>query len=334
MELILHTFGTSISKDSDGFVITNQNGRKRLPSDGITSIHIGRGVQITSDAVMLAIEKEIEVLIIDKSGKNYGRVWSNKYGSISTIRKGQLEFVSSPKAVEWIKSVITQKILNQQALLLAASMSDMSGKSTTDKAVSRLEEYINKVKKLNGERLIDIAPIIRGWEGNCSKIYFDVYNIFLSDKYKFKTRSQHPAMDIVNAFLNYGYGILYGKIEGALIEAGIDPYIGVLHRDEYNRPVLVYDIIELYRVWVDYVVFHLAKQEVINEDFYSISADGSFWLETLGRRVIIQSMNDYLDEVVDIEGVRRSRITHVSYYCKKLAQDFKSIKDVRCVSNG
>lgn len=147
--------------------------------------------------------------------------------------------------------------------------------------------------------------------------------MFLPEKYRFNVRSQHPAMDIVNAFLNYGYGILYGKVEGALIRAGIDPYIGALHRDEYNRPVLVYDVIEIYRVWVDYVVFHLAKQEVINEDFYSVKSDGSYWLESLGRRVIIQSMNDYLDEIVEIEGVKRSRMTHLNSYCKKLAQDFK-----------
>ena len=51
-------------------------------------------------------------------------------------------------------------------------------------------------------------------------------------------------MDVANALLNYGYGLLYGKVESGLIKAGIDPYICVLHRDEYNRPVLVYNIIE------------------------------------------------------------------------------------------
>lgn len=62
---------------------------------------------------------------------------------------------------------------------------------------------------------------------------------------------------MVNALLNYGYGILYGSIQVELIKAGIDPYIGVLHRDNYNKPVLVYDIIELYRTWIDEVVFSL-----------------------------------------------------------------------------
>ena len=77
-----------------------------------------------------------------------------------------------------------------------------------------------------------------------------------------------------------------------MIKAGVDPYIGILHRDDYNRPVLVYDVIELYRIWVDYVVFTLLAQNGITEECYSIREDGSYWLEPLGRRILIQSLND------------------------------------------
>lgn len=130
-------------------------------------------------------------------------------------------------------------------------------------------------------------------------------------------------MDITNAMLNYGYGILYSKIEGALIKAGIDPYIGVLHRDDYNRPVLVFDVIELYRVWVDYVVFSIMCQDVITDEYYSVRSDGSYWLESLGRRVIIQSLTDYMDDIVTVKGISRSRETQIALYAQSLAQTFK-----------
>jgi len=73
MELILNTFGSSLSRDSQGFVIVHKDGEQRLPAKGITSIHLSKGAQITSDAVMLAIEQEIEILFMDKSGKPVGR---------------------------------------------------------------------------------------------------------------------------------------------------------------------------------------------------------------------------------------------------------------------
>lgn len=322
MELILNTYGVSLNRDGEGFAITTSDGRQRIPAVGITSIQISRGAQITSDAVMLAIEREIEVLFMDKTGKPVGRIWSPRYGSISTIRKGQLNFVYSPDAVSWIKDVIDRKLENQQALMLLLCKAD-GADVDVDKNISRIEDYRTKVRSLKGDIVSDIAPSLRGWEGRAASIYFATINAFLPEPLRFTERSQHPAMDVANAFLNYGYGVLYGRIEGALIKAGIDPYVGVLHRDDYNRPVLVFDVIERYRIWVDYVVYTLLAQNVVTDEFYSVRDDGSHWLEPLGRRVLIQSLNDYLSEVITVGGNERSRLTQISLYAQSLAQTFK-----------
>lgn len=326
MELVLNTFGVALSRDNEGFVIIHNDEKQRIPTVGIKSIQISKGAQITSDAVLLAIENEIEILFMDRSGNPMGRVWSPKYGSISTIRKGQLNFTFTKDALNWIKDIICSKIGNQQALLLMMSDDDAMTNSLRDKAINRLEDYIGKIKKLDGEIVSDVASQLRGWEGISSKIYFETLNLFIPENLRFEARSQHPATDVLNAMLNYGYGLLYGKIEGALIKAGIDPYIGILHRDDYNRPVLVYDVIEKYRIWVDYVVYNLAIQNAITEDYYSIREDGSYWLEALGRRVLIQSMNDYLEEVIAQKGVSRSRMTQIQLYAQSLAQTFKNFK--------
>lgn len=324
MELVINTFGTSLNRDNEGFVISSAEGRQRVPAEGITAIQISKGAQITSDAVMLAVEREIEVTFMDRSGNVIGRIWSPKYGSVSTIRKGQLNFSLSHDAIDWIKEVIRRKIENQQALILAMDAPDEPTVNRVQTAIRRLEDYRSKIAAIDGEVISDIASTLRGWEGLASKIYFEALNLFLPEQYRFEKRSQHPAMDVPNAFLNYGYGVLYGKIEGALIKAGIDPYIGVLHRDDYNRPVLVYDVIELYRVWVDYVVYTLLIQNAVTDEYYSVQPDGSYWLEPLGRRVLIQSLNDYLEETVEVKGNVRSRYHQMFLYAQNLAQQFKN----------
>ena len=324
MELILNTFGVTLNRDNECFVITTADGRQRIPPDGIKSIQVSRGAQVTSDAVMLAVEREIEILFVDRSGNPVARVWSPKYGSISTIRKGQLNFTFTHDALVWIKEVIMQKMENQQALMLLFQTDNEEQKAVVTKNISRIEDYRNKVMRLDGEVVNDVAPTLRGWEGQASRIYFSTINSFLPEEYRFEQRTQHPALDVTNAFLNYGYGLLYGKIEGALIKAGIDPYIGILHRDDYNRPVLVYDVIERYRVWVDYVVYTLIAQNVITDEYYSVREDGSYWLEALGRRVLIQSINDYLDDTITQNGLIRSRNSHLSLYVQQLAQKFKT----------
>ena len=323
MELVLNTYGVSLNRDNEGFVISSNEGSRRIPAEGIKSIQIGRGAQITSDAIMLAVEREIEILFMDRAGNPVGRVWSPKYGSVSSIRKGQINFTFSGKAVDWIKNVILRKVENQQALILTVRTEDDRSLRIAERSIARLEDYRSKISRLKGEIVSDIAATLRGWEGQASRIYFEALNQFIPEKYRFTSRSQKPATDIANAMLNYGYGILYSKIEGALIKAGIDPYVGILHRDDYNRPVLVYDVIELYRVWIDYVVFSILAQDIITDEYYSIRSDGACWLEPLGRRVLIQSVNDYLNDNVTVKGLTRSRETQIALYAQNLAQQFK-----------
>ncbi|MEA5110272.1 CRISPR-associated endonuclease Cas1 [bioreactor metagenome] len=318
MELILNTFGTSLIKENNNFVVVHKDGRQLISPSSVKTISISKGAKISSDAALLAIEHEIDVLFVENSGTPVGRLWSIKYGSVSTIRRKQLDFTFSPEAVDWIKGIVIQKIDNQVALILTMELHN----TVREKAINRLSEYKRKISELNGEIVSDIGPSLRGWEGAASRIYFDCISAILPEELKFEGRSQHPALDAFNCLLNYGYGILYGKIEGALIKAGIDPYVGVFHRDDYNRPVLVFDIIEIYRVWIDYVVINLANQHIINEDFFSIKEDGSYWLEALGKRILIQSVNDYFDEVVKIGALERSRANHINIYAQKLATTF------------
>jgi CRISPR-associated protein Cas1 len=322
MELVLNTFGTSLQVEDGLFMIKHKDGKQVVDPKTIKSILISKGAKISSDAALLAIANEIDVLFIDATGKPGGRLWSIKYGSISEIRRAQLEFLYSPKAVRWVKGLLKTKIDNQIGLLLSLDAESEIQTNTREKNLTRLRDYLVKIENIDAPFVSDIAPTLRGWEGAASKAYFETINQFLPKEYQFSGRSQHPAYDIFNCLLNYAYGMLYGKIEGALIKAGIDPYAGVFHRDDFNRPALVYDVIELYRIWADYVVITLCCQRVIDSDCYSIKEDGSYWLENMGKRILIQSINDYLNEIVNIKGLNRSRLNHIEHYAHSLAQTF------------
>lgn len=316
MEIVLNSYGAKLSINNGAFMLNNSTGSHRIPVKDVDSILVAKSAVLTSDALILAIENDIRVTLADKGGNVMGCVWSHKYGSISTIRKGQLIFTASQDAVEWIKKVIIQKMQNQLALLLMLQVDTGQNELIVEEAGNKISKLIAKVDALEEFTVREIANNLRANEGNASKEYIRALNQFIPEKYRFKERSQHPATDVANAMLNYGYGILYGKIENALIRCGIDPYIGILHRDEYGRPVLSYDVIELYRVWIDYIVYSLLAQNIITEDYYT-DERGAVWLEALGRRVIIQSVNDYLSENKSIKGMTRSRENpYISLYTK------------------
>lgn len=207
-------------------------------------------------------------------------------------------------------------------LIAKATRSDKKDQKSIDKSVERLEEFRQKIKSVEADEIRDVAGTLRGWEGGASKIYFEEFNRLIPQEYRFATRSQHPAKDVANAFLNYGYRILYGKVESALIKAGIDPYFGVMHRDDYSKPVLVYDVVEIYRVWIDYVVLNLLNQLDMDDSFYEKKEGGSVYLDSLGRKILIQAVSDYFEEIVGVGVHRRNRQTQIQMYANDLANTF------------
>ena len=319
MELVLNTYGSALMKENEAFAVVSKEGKQILPPDKLRSIQIGRGTKLTSDAAMLALKHSIDVLFIEKSGEPAGRLWSGKFGSITALRRKQLEFPFTKEAIKWVKDMVVRKMDNQIAMLLAMKGNDLELNASIGKAIRKMEDYQSKVKKVEGEYVQELTASLRGWEGAASRVYFDVISGALPPAYQFSGRSQNPAMDVFNCLLNYGYGILYGKVESALIRAGLDPYSGVFHREDHNRPVLVFDVIEVFRIWVDYVVVRLCSSGVITADCYSTRSDGSYWLESLGKRILIQSLNDYLDEVINMNGVDRSRREQILVEARNLA---------------
>lgn len=324
MNIVLSSLGARIIVKEGQFLVKTAETEQLLPAQRVTTITMGKGGSISGEAVMLAIANQIDVVFTDHLGNHHGRIWSIEYGSISTIRKGQVEFLYSSKAVEWVKKLVQTKINNQIAMLLL-----LSQESSEERIIRKIQTIVNgmtdhqsKIMAAEGDMLPDMAPSIRGWEGAAARRYFEGLNLFLPAEIQFEKRTTNPATDKFNSALNYGYGILYGKVEGALIKAGIDPYTGIFHRDEYNRPALVFDVIEKYRVWIDYVVVRLAAQGAFSDDCFISDDTGALMLQGLGKRLLIQSVNDYLSETVARGSFQRSRQQHIQQDAHDLAKIF------------
>jgi CRISP-associated protein Cas1 len=332
-QLILNRRGASLAVKNGRFWVRTDERETFVPAHQVRSICLHPATKITYEAMILALEHDADVLLIDRKGFPVGRVWGNRFGSISTIRKNQLAFSTSKEALEWVKQILIRKADNQLAVLqlLTTLLQGQSAQSPSEALLSAaslqqtpktIERLKDKFKYHQSSDLQDSFASFRGFEGSMSRAYFEALSAILPEKYRFKKRTQHPAMDAFNCLLNYAYGMLYGQCEGALIRAGLDPAIGIMHRDEYNRPVLVYDFIELFRAWADYVVCHLCVQEVVYEEFFEVQ-NGQYWLNTTGKRILIQSVNDYLEEVILLNNLSRSRLTHIELEAQKIAAQMK-----------
>jgi CRISPR-associated protein Cas1 len=86
-----------------------------------------------------------------------------------------------------------------------------------------------------------------GIEGEAASCYFSVFDELLLHEKKvfyFRERSRRPPLDNVNALLSFLYTILANDCASAASTAGLDPFVGYLHKDRPGRRSLALDLME------------------------------------------------------------------------------------------
>ncbi|HRQ30198.1 MAG TPA: CRISPR-associated endonuclease Cas1 [Saprospiraceae bacterium] len=310
MQVFINTFGTSL-KIIDGLLsVKFEDKVNKIPIGKIKTLFLTKSIYLSTDVIYACLEQGIDLLITDRTGRPLGRLWNNRFGSISTIRKRQLDFAKSPEVTGWVINQLTEKIDNQVDLLFCLLTLGEPHEKLIRQTAEKMQEISSRITDCREDHLNEAAGRLRALEGQASKQYFSCVNKHLPFRYQFAGRSRHPALDMVNAMLNYAYGILYGHVESALIKAGLDPFIGFFHRDDYNKPVLTYDVIEPFRPWADWVVFHLCFNEILEDEHFD-REKGAYWLAGDAKRFLIQHFTDFFEEVVEYREKRFSRFVHL-----------------------
>ena len=301
MQLYINTFGTYLHVKDALFElrIPQQEGPAQVhhfAAKKITAIVLTVAGALSTDALRLAARHHVDVIYADSAGQPIGRFWHAKLGSTTAIRKTQLAASLDQRGLQWTIAWLTEKC-ERQALLLEHL------RKHRPKYQELLTQQAANIRKLK-QNMMDcqkdlpgieeVAPSLRGWEGTAGRFYFHTLRQLLPEKYRFVGRSFRPAEDAFNAFLNYGYGVLYSRVEKALMIAGIDPYVGFLHRDDYNQRSMVYDFIEPYRVWIDKVVLSLFTRKQVRESHYHQLTNGVTLVKP-GKEVLLAALMECLD---------------------------------------
>ena len=313
MHLYITTFGSFLHIQDGMFQVkyTDEDGKavkKKIPPKKVTSIVLDRGTSLTYEAVKTALNHNIDIVFAEGDGAPIGRIWHSKLGSTTKIRKRQLEASLNTEAIPWVKSWVKDKIGNQTDVLKELKKHRKSYENKINEVIDKMDSLIIKVDKLEGGTVTDIADSIRGYEGSAGRYYFGLLSSLMPTEYRFKGRSYRPAEDAFNAFLNYGYGILYSRIEKAIMIAGLDPYVGFLHRDDYNQTSFVFDFIEPYRPFVDLTVFRLFSGKKVNKDHYNDIPNG-IGLTKEGKKLIVEAFIKRFDvDKIRYRGRNQTRI--------------------------
>ncbi|MCS7035355.1 MAG: CRISPR-associated endonuclease Cas1, partial [Saprospiraceae bacterium] len=299
-----------------------------------------RGTGMTTDAALLAVENDIPVLLIDaQTHRPLAQLSSGRPATIAAVRKNQVLFARSAAGLSWAAEQIAEKVARQRQLLkhwveYPAAPEDFSTDvAIADRVLAAMQRELSRPIS-NDDDLDAAIARLRGQEGTASRVYFQQIARLLdgafagfsadsAEDFVFEGRQKRPAYDPFNALLNYLYGMLYTAVHLALLKAGLDPYLGVLHADRFGAaPTLVFDAIEPYRPWADTVALRLVLNGLIGPEAFEQRADPveGLWLSTAGKDVVIGQMLQYLEESTPFDGRqvrRKAQIDLEAQFLKK-----------------
>lgn len=317
MTIYINTEGAYLRKKDDLFELKVDEERKRFSPKRVERIVISVHALLTTDAIKLATENNIDIIITDEFGDPVGRFWHARFGSTAMIRRRQVEVFSCAEGTRIAGQWIADKLKRFNEHLGVLKNRHSSRSVMIEEQMRKIAEYGEMIIKIE-EAPDECRNTVMAYEGNASRLYYLVLSKIIPPEWKFEGRSHRPARDRFNCALNYGYGILYSRVEKALIIAGLDPYIGILHTDNYNKLSLVYDIIEGYRYLALEPVFKLFTRKMMNKSYFDVNEDG-WYLNKEGKPVVVQAVTEAFEKTVTRNKRKVKSIDLIQAVCHQLA---------------
>jgi len=198
-------------------------------------------VEITGGAMRSLLRHGINTLFLSTNGKFQGKLVFQEHKNVFLRQKQFKQLESFPFRLQIAQAIVEGKLRNQLSFMQRIIRKDEK-RSFLNQVTDNLKGIIDKIPTTTE------LSSLRGLEGIGAKYFFSVFqeNI-IQDWAVFKGRSMNPPEDNVNAVLSFLYTLIMNRVDAAIEEEGLDPYVGFYHELEYGKRTLAFDLMEEYR---------------------------------------------------------------------------------------
>ncbi len=285
--------------------------KRRIPLTKVDDVVVMGDVTLTTAAIHLLLEKNVEIHFLNAYGSFKGRLSPGlTKNSLLRLTQHQIHHASAQRCT-LAKRFVIGKLSNQRMLLQRHNRRQEH--PSLIQAIQQIAAIIRQITELplkdehppvltTGDTGIHGTQIetLLGMEGAGSAAYFSCFHHLLSDgqKWPFSGRVKRPSTDPVNALLSYGYALLTSQVSSAVQIVGFDPYVGYLHSSAYGRPALALDLMEEFRpLLVDSVVISLLNNRMLTPDDFHVEL-GAYRLKKEPKKVFLTRFEERLNEEI------------------------------------
>jgi CRISPR-associated endonuclease Cas1 len=233
---------------------------------------LGKSGTITLEALAWLRAIGATLVQLDPSGEVLAHSVPYGYDG-QPIRRAQALAVATGLDVEVARDLIARKLTGQRA-----NLSRLRGNLQGFDALREALEHADSIEQ------------VRVYEGQAAAIYWNAWSSVpirlrnrdlarvparwarYDSRASILTGAPRAATNPVNALLNYIYALLESEARLALLAAGLDPTLGVLHSDQRNRDSFALDAMEPVRPDVDAFLLDLLEDRTFtSRDFVELS---------------------------------------------------------------
>ena len=160
-----------------------------------------------------------------------------------------------------------------------------------------------------------------GLEGRGAAVFFGALAKSLPRGWGFERRAKHPAPDPVNAMLSFAATILYNHISTALLAQGLNPRIGLYHRERGAYHALACDLQEELRFLGEAFVVTLIRRRQVKPGDFTSGPSAPCLLEVDARRRFIAAFEERL-----LDGVTPAGGDESMPYLEVMARQVRAIR--------
>lgn len=280
-------------------IVVKQEGEllMRIPLHNLEAVTAFNYVGVSPALLRKCSEKQITVSLF-QGDRFCGRFVGQENGNV-VLRKTQYRYSDSQEeSLKIAQNMILGKVHNARYVVDRA-LRDHGLQVDAEKLQNASELLKNSLRYIKEAGDLDS---LRGYEGEAATAYFRVFDeLILQDKehFKFSGRNKRPPLDRVNAMLSFVYSLLANECAGAAYAAGLDPYVGFLHRDRPGRQSLALDIMEELRCPVaDRFVLNLINRHEVSPGDFRVMESRAVIMNDAARKTILQKWQEAKQETI------------------------------------
>lgn len=237
-----------------------------IPISRVKELILMNKTVLSTSLIKILNDENIPVMLTSDTGYHLSSISSNKKKTMEFAFSHANWYYNLEKnaKVEIAKELLNSKV--ERYLKFLQAKYNKENLPTIHLFKSSLEEinYIGEIE------------ILRGKEGYLAKLWWKCFNRYLGNtKFHMKKREK-SSLDYINSMLNFGYYLLFNKINALLVAEGFNPYLGILHSHLNDYESFTCDVQEVFRAEIDRIVIKMVNLGIIKESSFAQAKSGYY----------------------------------------------------------